>query len=108
MRYGLLVLGITICITLYQGWFAGAYDHATTAALTEDARLAIEVRCQLQDDRAGRECRATLKKLYLGGALDPDRTLRFYCDSVKNGGRGGRRPAPPEMCIQRYGGWRAS
>ena len=105
MRFGLLVLGIAVCIGLYQGWFARAYDHATTAALTEEARLAIDVRCQVQPTRAARECRALLKKLYLAGSLDPDKTLRVYCDSVKTSRWGGSRPAPPKVCVQRYGGW---
>lgn len=105
MRYGLLALSIAVCIGLYQGWFAGACDHATTAALTEEARIAIEVGCQGLDGRAARQCRSMLTKVYLAGSLDPDRTLRSYCDSVKNARWGGSRPAPPEVCVQRYGGW---
>jgi hypothetical protein len=108
MRYGLLVLGIAICMGMCQGWLARGYDHATTAALSEEARVAIEIRCQVQDGRAARECRSLLKKLYLAGSLDPDKTLRTYCDSVKNAWWGGRRPAPPELCVQRYGGWQNS
>lgn len=106
MRYGLLVLGIAVGIGLYQGWFARVYENATTAALSEDARLAIEVRCQAQQDRAARECRSMLKKLYLAGSLDPDKSLRTYCDSVRTARWGGSRPAPPELCVRRYGGWR--
>ena len=106
MRYRLLVLGIVVSLGLYQGWFARAYDRATTAALTEEARLAIHVRCQGQDGRAASECRALLKKLYLSRSLDPDRTMRVYCDSVKNARWGGSRPAPPKSCVQLYGGWR--
>jgi hypothetical protein len=105
MRYRLLVLGIVVSLGLYQGWFARAYDQATSAALTEEARLAIDVRCQGQNDRAAGECRSLLKKLYLSGSLDPDRTLRFYCNSVKNARLGGSRPAPPKLCVQLYGGW---
>jgi hypothetical protein len=105
MRYTLLVLGIIVCLGLYQGWFAQAYDKATTAALSEKAGLAIDVRCRSQDGRAARECRAMLKKLYLSGSLDPDRTLRVYCDSVKNARWGGSRPAPPKLCVELYGGW---
>ena len=105
MRYGLLALGIAVCIGIYLDWFARAYDHLTTAALSEEARLAIEVRCQVPDDRAARACRGTLKKLYLAGALDPSRTLRTYCDSVESSWWGGRGPALPAVCVQRYGGW---
>lgn len=107
MRHGLVFLGIAVCVGMYQGWFARAYEHVTAAALTDEARLAINVRCHIKDDRASRECRSTLKRLYLGRALDPDRTLRTYCDSVKNAWWGGSRPAPPELCIRRYGGWHA-
>ena len=107
MRYRLLVLGMGIVVSLglYQGWFARAYDQVTTAALTEEARLAIDVRCQGQNGRAASECRTLLKKLYLAGSLDPDTTLRVYCDSVKNAQWGGGRPAPPKLCVQLNGGW---
>lgn len=105
MRYGLLALGILVCVGVSQGWFARAYEHATRAALSDDARLAIDVRCQLQDDVAARECRRTLKRLYLSGALDPDRSLRSWCDSVESAWWGGRGPALPEVCVERYGGW---
>jgi len=106
MRYGLLVLGIIMGVGLYQAWFGRVFDHVTTAALSDDARLAIDVRCQAQEGRAARECRGMLKRLYLAGSLDPDKTLRSYCDSVKSARWGGSRPAPPEVCVQRYGGWR--
>ena len=106
MRYGLLVAGIVLCIGLYQGWLGRVYDHAANAGLTEDARLAIDVRCQGQEGRADRECRSMLKRLYLAGSLDPDRTLRVYCDSVKTARWGGSRPTPPDVCVRRYGGWR--
>jgi len=105
MRYGVLALGIAVWIGICQGWVARAYDRATNAALTEEARVAIDVRCQVQDSRAARDCRGVLKKLFLAGSLDPDLTLRTYCNSVKDAWWGGRHPAPPELCIQRYGGW---
>jgi hypothetical protein len=105
MRYGLLVLGIVVCLGLYQGWFKNAYDRATTAALSEEARLAIDVRCRSEKGRSASECRAVLKKLYLSGSLDPDRTLRVYCNSVKNARWGGSRPSPPKLCVELYGGW---
>ena len=105
MRYGLLILGIAVCTLLFQGCFARACDDATAAALSEDARLAIDLRCRDQDDRAARECRSTLTRVFLAGALDPDRTLRAYCESAKNARWGGSRPAPPEVCVERYGAW---
>jgi hypothetical protein len=107
MRYGLVMLGSAVCMGMCQGWLSRAYDHVTTAALTQDARLAIDVRCRVKDDHAARECRSTLKRLYLARALNPDITLRTYCDSVKHAWVGGARPAPPELCVQRYGGWQA-
>lgn len=103
MRYGLLVTGVALCIGL--GLSARACERATTAVLTEDARLAIDVRCKAKDGPAARECRATLKRLYLAGSLDPDRTLRAYCNSVKDAPWGGSPPAPPALCVRRYGGW---
>jgi len=107
MRNGLLALATLVVVGLSQGWFARAYDAATTAALSDDARLALEVGCEREVGFAARECRAMLKKLYLAGRLDPDKTLRAYCDSGRAEWWGGRRPAPPAVCVQRYGGWRA-
>jgi hypothetical protein len=106
MRYGLLALAVAaLGIALYQGWLTRVYDHATTAALTEDARLAIDVRCRGREDRAARECRTMLKKVFLSGSLEPDKVLRAYCESVKDAPWGGSPPAPPELCVRRYGGW---
>ena len=108
MRYGLFVLlalGIALCVWLYQGELARAVDRATTAALTDDARLALDVRCQSQQESSARACRAMLKRLYLAGSLDPDKTLRTYCDSVRTGRWGGSHPPPPKVCVERYGGW---
>jgi hypothetical protein len=105
MRYGLLVLGIVLGIGLYQGWLERAYDQATFEALTDDARLAIDVRCSDVHGRAGQDCRSTLKRLYIAGALEPDRTLRAWCESVKTERWQGSRTTPPTICVQRYGGW---
>jgi len=106
MKYGLLALALVIGLGLYQGWFARLHDHLTTSALTDDARLAVEVRCGGETGRSADECRSTLKRLYLAGSLDPDKTLRTYCDSVKHGRWGGSLPPPPKLCVQRYGGWK--
>jgi hypothetical protein len=112
MRSALLAGGLAVCILLgiglHQSWFSRAYDAATTAALSADARLAIDLRCRGDGTRAHRECRATLKRLYLSGALDPDRTLRTYCQEYKNARWGGSLPPPPAVCVQRYGGWQES
>jgi hypothetical protein len=108
MRYGLLVLGIAICIGLYQGWFAQTYEHVTTAALTDDGRIAIDLGCRGHKDRAARACRSRLTRLYLSGSLDPEKTLRAYCDSVRDGRWGGSHPPPPKVCVERHGGWQES
>jgi hypothetical protein len=108
MKIGFLFLCLAISIGLYQGWFARAYDHLTSVALSEDARTAIEVRCGVDDDSAARECRAMLKRLYLSGSLDPDKTLRAWCDSVKTSRWGGGYAKPPRLCVRRYGGWTGS
>ena len=108
MRYALLVLGLVMSIGLHQGWFAVAYDGATTLMLSDEARLAIDVRCPGQSGRAGLECRSLLKRLFLSGALDPDRSLRTYCEEVKQSRWGGGHPPPPKLCVERYGGWRES
>jgi hypothetical protein len=105
MRYGLLILVIAVLVGLSWAWLVRAYEHATTAALSEEARVAIEIRCRDRDSRAARECRRTLKKLYLAGSLAPEKTLRTYCDSFKNARWGGSRPKPPAVCVEHFGGW---
>lgn len=111
MRYGLLAVGLllvpVVCVGMVQGWFGGAHDRLTAAALSDDARTAIEIRCAIPEDRAARECRTTLRRLYLSGSLDPDKTLRAWCDAVKEQRWGGSRPTPPDLCVRRYGGWKA-
>ena len=104
MRIVLLVLCIAGCIGLYQGWFPRACAHATAAALSEDARVAIEIRCQDQVGRSALECRSLLTRLYLAGTLDPDRTLRTWCDSFETARWGGSRPPQPKVCAERHGG----
>ncbi len=104
MRYGLLVLAILGCVAGTVLFFR-AYDDVTTAALSDDARLAVDVGCRGKNGYAKRECRAMLKKLYLSRSLDPDKTLRAYCDSIKSARWGGSSPPPPRLCVERYGGW---
>jgi hypothetical protein len=108
MRYALLALGIAGCIGIHQTWLADAYDHATSAALSDEARSAIELRCKGRAGRAGRDCRRLLERLYLGGTLDPERTLRAHCTRLKTVEWGARPPAPPAVCVQHYGGWQKS
>lgn len=103
MRYGILVFGIAVCIGLSHGWLARTYDRVTSAALTDDARLAIDVRCRLKGERAAQECRTTLKKLFLSRALDPEKALRDHCESLKHARWGGSHAALPRSCAQRYG-----
>jgi len=107
MRSGLLIIVIPIGIAMCLGLLARVYGDAASAALSEDARIAIEVRCGIEHDRAARDCRSLLKKLYRSGSLDPDKTLRTYCDRVKNALWGGSRPAQPEVCLKRYGRWQS-
>jgi hypothetical protein len=106
VRYALPVLGISIGVALAVGGFTRACDRATTAALSEEARVAMEVGCRGREGHAERKCRDMLKRLYLGGSLDPDKTLRAYCEEMKNARWGGGHPPPPEVCVRRYGGWR--
>jgi hypothetical protein len=105
MRTGLLVPGLAVCAVACLAWLTPVCERMTTAALSEEARVAIDVRCQGRQDRSARECRRLLTKLYLSGSLDPDRTLRTWCEQVENSVWGGSRPAPPALCVERYGGW---
>jgi hypothetical protein len=105
MRYGLHILGIALGIGLILMGSIWAYTQATSAQLTEDARLAIEVRCPDERSLEGRECETLLTKLYSAGALEPDRTLRAYCETVKTRRWQGSESRPPKLCRDRYGGW---
>lgn len=109
MRRGLLVLvlvpGMTVGIGLFHGWLANVYQHAAEAGLSDEARSAIELRCKGLEGSAATDCRSLHAKLYLAGTLDPERTLRDHCTPAKTVAWGTRPPAPPALCVQRYGGW---
>lgn len=105
MRSGFLALGVAGCIGLSSGWLACSYRDATGAALSEDARLAMELRCEGREARAAADCRRLLAKLYLAGTLDPEKTLRAHCTPASTRRWGRRPPPPPALCVQRYGGW---
>lgn len=96
---------IVIAAALALGGLAHACHHATTGGLSDDARLALEVGCIGHEGRAAGACRRRLERLYVAGTLDPDRTLRAYCEAVEHGRWGGSRPPPPPLCVERYGGW---
>ena len=101
MRNILIALGIAAGIGLHQAWLASA----ASLALSDEARLAIELRCEGRQGRAGRECRELLEKLYLARTLDPERTLRAHCTRSRMIEWGARPPAAPALCVERYGGW---
>lgn len=100
MRHGLIALGVAIAVGLLHGWLT----HATDSALSEDARVATELRCQDRAGSAASDCRELHEKLYLAGALDPERALQAHCTPLRTV-EWGRRPAPPALCVERYGGW---
>lgn len=105
MRYGLRVLGIALGIGLTLVGLIWAHGYATKAALTDEERLAIEIRCPDETTREGRKCRRMLTKLYVAGALEPDTTLRAYCESVRTMRWQASQARPPRICVERYGGW---
>ena len=104
MRYGLLALSIVLVAGFGYCSHSVAREHAT-AALSDDARTAIEVRCDFQAAPAASECREMLTRLYAAGRLDPDKTLRVYCNEVKQSGWGNHTPKQPRLCRERYGDW---
>ena len=106
MRTGLLAMGTAAFVGLHLAWLVPAYDRATGVGLSDEARVAIELRCKGRVGHAASECRRLLEKLYLAGTLDPERTLRAHCTPLKTIGWGARPPAPPALCVERYGGWR--
>jgi len=105
MRYRLQTLGIALGIGLTLMGLIWAYGSASQAALTDEARLAIEVRCPDETTREGRKCHRMLTKLYVAGALEPDTTLRAYCESKRTMMWQASQARPPRICVERYGGW---
>jgi len=105
MRTELRVLGIALGIGLTLVGLIWAYGSATKAALTDEGRLAIAVRCPDETIREGRKCHRMLTKLYVAGALDPDTTLRAYCESKRTRVWQASQARPPRICVERYGGW---
>jgi hypothetical protein len=105
MRYRLRVLGIALGIGLTLVGLIWAHGYATKAALTDEERLVIEIRCPDETTREGRKCHRMLTKLYVAGALEPDTTLRAYCESERTMRWQGSQARPPRICVERYGGW---
>ena len=102
MRHGLLAAGMAACMGL---GLVQVSRHATSAALSDEARVAIDLRCQGRNGRAASECRGLLEKLYAAGALDPEKTFRAHCTPPETLAWGARQAPPPRLCVARYGGW---
>jgi hypothetical protein len=96
MRHATIALGTGLCIGLHQ--------IACAPPLDEQASLATELRCEGQKGRLAEGCRELHEKLYQAGTLDPEKSLRDYCTPVRTKQRVHRRP--PEVCVERFGGWR--
>jgi len=105
MKPALLVLAAVTAAGIHQVLIAPALHDVTASALSDDARMAIELRCGDAQSSGARDCRARLERLYASGSLDPDKTLRAYCESVKSQPWGHAHTAPPKVCVDRYGGW---
>ena len=105
MRHGIVAAAILATLIVLPQMLGLIYEHATNAALSDDAQLAIELRCRDQPAAAARECESMLKRLFLAGSLEPDQALQSYCESYRDGRWGGSRPEPPRVCVQRFGGW---
>ena len=105
MKHTLLALGAAAALGLFTLLLVPGLHRATAGSLGEEARLAIDVRCGEADGGAARACRTRLERLYAAGALEPDRTLRAYCETRRTAPWGGSPRQIPQVCLDRYGGW---
>lgn len=105
MKPALLVLGVIATAAIGRGLIAPALDDVATRSLSADAQLALDVRCGAPRSDSARACRDRFERLYAAGSLDPDKTLRTYCESVRTARWGGGSTTPPRLCVERYGGW---
>jgi hypothetical protein len=103
--------GLTITTTLIllgaYGWAQGASERTERAQARADLQAALEIRCDTELDATASECQRKLEARFASGTINPEAILRTHCMKWR-GPFVGTREEPPQLCVDRFGGWLSS
>jgi hypothetical protein len=98
----LLACGI---LAYSRGWLDAPQDWFLSRALEPDERTAVELQCRSMDGVLRESCESETTESLVAGEFDPEPILRVHCTRFENRWATGDVEIPPDLCIQRYGGW---
>ena len=87
-----------------NGWLQAPTPWFTTRALDQDERTAVALQCRGMNQALRNSCEQQTITLLVDGEFDPEPVLRGYCTRIDNLWAANIE-IPPDLCIQRYGGW---
>ncbi len=103
---------LTIALLLAYGALAyskGALDAPASLfasrSLDQDEQTAVELQCRSMDGVLRSSCETETSESLVAGAFDPEPILCVHCTRFDNLWATGDIEIPPDLCIQRYGGW---
>ena len=85
-----------------EGWVEIPSSRSTT--LDPDERKAVELQCRSMEGVLRSSCERETAESLVAGEFDPDAILRLHCTRYDNHWFENIE-TPPNLCIQRYGGW---
>jgi len=87
-----------------QGWLAGPSSWWLDRELEADEVTAVELQCRGMDGVLRESCEEETSESLVAGEFDPEPILRVHCTRFENTWAE-EVEIPPNLCIQRYGGW---
>jgi len=97
----LLALGI---FAWSHGWLEAPREWLTTRALDHEEQAAIELQCRGMGTMLRDSCEQETTESLVAGDFDPEPILRVHCTRFDNLWAENIE-IPPDLCIERYGGW---
>ena len=97
----LLALGI---FARSNGWLDAPTRWFTTRTLDHDEQAAVELQCRGMKQTMRDSCEQETSTSLVAGEFDPEPILRVHCTRFDNLWAENIE-IPPDLCIQRYGGW---
>ena len=91
-----------------QGWLEGPRAWIAAHSIEPEERAAVELQCRSLQDPLRTSCEQETTESLVAGEFDPEPILRVHCTRFDNLWAAGAIEVPPELCIERYGGWLSS